>query len=169
MADISFAVPTEIKFGLDVINRIASIISGYGERVLLVTEAILYEGKTIDRVQGLLDKKGIQYIVFDEVVPNAASTAVDEGVNLARGAHAEIIVGLGGIRTLSIGKAIAMVTPSNNVMDDFLSGIQPKGNPLTYFAIPTTCRDPFLLLDEYLITDSRDRTARIGRTQKGIK
>ena len=168
MPDISFTVPTEIKFGLDVVNRLASSLSGYGERALLVTEAILYEGKIINRVQGLLEKKGIQYIVFDEVVPNAGSTAADEGVKLARGAHADVIVGLGGIRTLSIAKAIAMVSPSPNDMDDFLSGIQPQGDPLPFLGIPTTCRDPFLLLDEYLITDSRDRTARIGRTQKGI-
>ncbi len=168
MTDISFTVPTEIKFGLDVVNRIGSILSGYGERVLLVTEAILYEGKTIDRVQGLLEKKGIQYIVFDEVVPNASSTAVDEGVKLARGAHADVIIGLGGVRTLSIAKSIAMVSPSTNDMDDFLSGIQAYGDPIPFLGIPTTCRDPFLLLDEYLVTDSRDRTARIGKTQKGI-
>ncbi len=168
MPDISFSIPTDIKFGLDVVNRIGSILSNYGERVLLVTEAILYEGKVIDRVQGLMEKKGIRYIVFDEVVPNAASAAVDEGVSLARGAHAEVIVGLGGMRTLSIAKSIAMVAASGNEMDDFLSGMQPKGSPLAYIGVPTTCRDHFLLTDEYLITDSRDRTARIGSTQKGI-
>ena len=168
MPDISFSIPTDIKFGLDVVNRIGSILSNYGERVLLVTEAILYEGKVIDRVQGLMERKGIRYIVFDEVVPNAASAAVDEGVSLARGAHAEVIVGLGGMRTLSIAKSIAMVAASGNEMDDFLSGMQPKGSPLAYIGVPTTCRDHFLLTDEYLITDSRDRTARIGSTQKGI-
>ena len=168
MPDLSFSIPTDVRFGLDVVNRIASVVSQYGERVLLVTEAILYEGKVIDRIQGLFEKKGIQYIVFDEVVPHATSKVVDEGVNLARSSRAEIIVGLGGVRTLSVAKCIAMASPGDVDMDEYLGGVQPAGQPLAYIGIPTTCRDPFLLLDEYLITDGRDRSAKIGRTQKRI-
>ena len=168
MADISFNVQADIRFGLDVVNRIATVVGQYGERVLLVTEAILYEGKVIDRIQSLLEKKNIQYIVYDEVVPHATSSVVDEGVKLARSSHAEVVVGLGGVKTLSIAKCIAMAAPADADMDDFLSGVQPPGRPLAYVAIPTTCRDPFLLLDEYLVIDARDRAAKIGRTQRGI-
>jgi alcohol dehydrogenase class IV len=168
MPDLSFSIPTDIRFGLDVVNRIASVVSQYGERVLLVTEAILYEGKVIDRIQGLFEKKGIQYIVFDEVVPHATSKVVDEGMNLARSARAEIVVGLGGVRTLSVAKCIAMASPGELEMDEYLSGVQPSGQPLAYISIPTTCRDPFLLVDEYLLTDGRDRSAKIGRTQRRI-
>ena len=168
MPDISFSIPTDVRFGLDVVNRIAAVVGSYGERVLLVTEAILYEGKVIDRIQALFEKKGIQYIVFDEVVPHATSVIVDEGVKLARSARAEIVIGLGGVRTLSVAKCIAMVAPGDVDMDEYLAGIQPTGKPLAYIAIPTTCRDPFLLVDEYLVTDGRDRIAKIGRTQRRI-
>ena len=168
MPDISFSIPTDVRFGLDVVNRIAAVVGSYGERVLLVTEAILYEGKVIDRIQALFEKKGIQYIVFDEVVPHATSVVVDEGVKLARSARAEIVIGLGGVRTLSVAKCIAMVAPGDVDMDEYLAGVQPSGEPLAYIAIPTTCRDPFLLVDEYLVTDGRDRSAKIGRTQKRI-
>ena len=168
MPDISFSIPTDVRFGLDVVNRIAAVVGSYGERVLLVTEAILYEGKVIDRIQALFEKKGIQYIVFDEVVPHATSVIVDEGVKLARSARAEIVIGLGGVRTLSVAKCIAMVAPGDVDMDEYLAGVQPTGKPLAYIAIPTTCRDPFLLVDEYLVTDGRDRIAKIGRTQRRI-
>ncbi len=168
MSDLFFQVPAEVCFGLDVVNRAASIVSQFGERVLLVTEAILYEGKIIERVQGLLERRGIQTIIFDELVPNATSSAVDAGVTLARGAHAQVVVGLGGLRTLSTARCIAMVAPLTVEMDDILSGVQPRGKPLALVSIPTTFRDPFLLTDEYLLTDSRDRSARIGRTQANI-
>jgi alcohol dehydrogenase len=167
MPDLSFSVPTEIKFGLDVANRVAAVVSEYGERALLVTEAILYEGKVIDRIQALLEKKGLQYIVYDEVVPNATSAVVDDGVKLARGAHADVIVGLGGVRTLSVGKCIAMVAAGQSDMDDYLSGMLPKPVSLPYVAVPTTCRDPFLLTGEYLVTDARDRSAKLGRVPAG--
>ena len=168
MADISFSVQTDIRFGLDVVNRIAALVGQYGDRVLLVTEAILYEGKVIERIQTLFEKKSIQYIIYDEVVPHATSSVVDEGIKLARSAHAEVVVGLGGVKTLSIAKCIAMAAPLGGEMDDYLSGVQPKGEPLAYVAVPTTCRDPFLFLDDYLMIDGRDRTAKVGRAQRGI-
>ncbi len=168
MPDILFHIPTRVVFGLDTINRIGQIVSELGERVFLVTEAILYEGTVIARVQEILDKKGVPHIVFDEVVPNATSRTVDDGVTLARGSHADVVVGLGGVRTLSIAKCIAMTAPARGDMDEFLSGVQPQTPPLAYVEVPTTCRDPFLFGDEYLLVDGRDRSARIGRTQKGI-
>lgn len=168
MPDILFHIPTRVVFGLDTVNRIGQVASEYGERVFLVTEAILYEGKTINKVQEILDKKGTPHIVFDEVIPNATSRTVDDGVTLARGAHADVVVGLGGMRTLSIAKAIAMTVPSAEDMDDFLSGVQPQSPALPYIEVPTTCRNPFMFLDEYLVVDGRDRTGRIGRAQKGI-
>jgi alcohol dehydrogenase class IV len=53
-------------------------------------------------------------------------------------------------------------------MDDFLSGVQPQGLPLAYIEVPTTCRNPFMFGDEYLVVDGRDRAGKMGRTQKGI-
>jgi alcohol dehydrogenase class IV len=168
MPDILFHVPTRVVFGLDTVNRIGQLAAEYGERAFLVTEAILYEGKVINKVQEILDKKGVQHIVFDEVVPNATSKTVDDGVTLARGSHADVVIGLGGVRTLSTAKCIAMTATASNDMDDFLSGVQPQNAPLAYVEVPTTCRNPFAFTEEYLMVDGRDRTGRIGRAQKGI-
>jgi alcohol dehydrogenase class IV len=168
MPDVLFHVPTRVVFGLDTVNRVPQLVSELGERVFLVTEAILYESKVSGRMQELLDKKGLPYIVFDEVVPNATSKIVDAGVSLARGSHADVVIGLGGMKALSIAKCIAMTAPAKNEMDDFLAGVQPDAPPLSYIEVPTTCRDPFMFLDEYLVVDARDRTGRMGRTQKGI-
>jgi len=168
MPDILFQIPTRAVFGLDTVNRIGQLAAEFGERVFLVTEAILYEGKVINKVQEVLDKKGMQHIVFDEVVPNATSSTVDDGVTLARGSHADVVIGLGGVRTLSIAKCIAMTATAGNDMDDFLSGVQPQNPPLAFIEVPTTCRDPFMFTEEYLMVDGRDRSGRIGRAQKGI-
>ncbi len=168
MADIVFNIPAQVYLGLDIINRLGVIVSEIGERVIIVTEAILYEPKVIERVCNLLDKRQIQYIIFDEVVPNATSKAVDDGVMLARGSHADVVIGLGGMKTLSIAKAIAMTAPNDNDIEDFLAGVTPGKPPLGYIEIPTTCRDHFMLTDEYFLVDARDRTGRIGKAQEGI-
>lgn len=168
MSDLVFSIPHETCFGVDVIHRLGSVVSQYGDRVLLVTEAILYERNTIERVAEFLEKKDISFIIYDEVVPNATSTAVEEALLLARGSHAEVIVGMGGIRALSIAKCIAMAAPGKTDIDAYLSGKSPDTKPLAYIEVPTTCRNPFMYTDECLVVDARDRTGRILNTQKNI-
>ena len=168
MADISFAIPSRVVFGLDSLNRIGNVVADHGDRAIVVTEAILYESNTIERLQSVLEKRGVSFMVFDEVMPNATSTVVDDGVHLARGAHANVVIGLGGVRALSTARCIAMVTPRNSHMDDYMAGIQPQGEALPYIEVPTTCRNPFMLVDEYFVVDGRDRTGRPGRTQPDI-
>ncbi len=168
MADVIFNVPAKVYLGLDIINRLGVIVSEVGERVIIVTEAILYEPKIIERICTLLDKRQIQYIIFDEVIPNATTKAVDDGVRLARVAHANLVTPLGGMKTLSIAKAIAMTASNDNDIEDFMAGVVPAKPPLSYIEIPTTCRDHFMLTDEYFLVDARDRTGRIGKAQGGI-
>ena len=168
MADLLLDIPQKILFGLDTVNRLAAYVDSYGTRFLIVTESILYEQKIIERIQELLGRKSKESIVFDEVVPNATSSSVDDGVRLAKGAYIDAVIGLGGIKALCIAKCIAMTTPGEPDMDDYLSGTQPTCTPLPYLEIPTTCRNPFMLRDQYLMVDARDRRARIGGTQKGI-
>ncbi len=168
MADLVFHAPQQVLFGLDTVNRIATLVSPFGNRALIVTEAILYERNTIARIQDQMTRKDVESIVYDEVVPNATSTCVDEGVRLARSAHIDVIVGLGGVRALSTAKCIAMTTPLSIEVDDLLSGETSTENSLPYIEIPTTCRNPFMMTDQYLIVDARDRRAVIGNTQKGI-
>jgi alcohol dehydrogenase len=168
MADLFFNIPTYVFFGLDTINRIGKIISELGKHVLLVTESILYEKKTIDRVTNLLSQKNIECIIYDEIKPNAVSSSIDSGVKLARGAKIDVIIGLGGIKTLSIAKCIAMTAPCDKEMDDFLTDDYPDAEPIPFVEIPTTCRDPFMLTNEYFVIDARDRTGKIGYTQENI-
>jgi len=168
MSDLIFSLPHETYFGADIIHRLASVVSRFGDRVLLVTEAILYERQTIEKILELLEKKDISYIVYDEVVPNATSSAVEEALLLARGSQAKVIIGLGGMRTLSTAKCVAMAAGSRAGIDDHLSGARPEGTPLAYIEVPTTSRNPLMYQDECLIVDARDRSARLLPTQKGI-
>jgi len=168
MADLFFHVPQQVLFGVDAINRIGSWMAPYGGRSIVVTESILYEQGAIDRIQNLLSRKDIECIVFDEVVPNATSSSVEDAVRLVKGGKVESVIGLGGVRALSTAKCVAMVGHGSQSIDDLLSGDQVAGEPLPYVEIPTTCRDPFLLSDEYLLVDSRDRTAKIRKAQESI-
>jgi alcohol dehydrogenase len=168
MTDLYFNIPSQIVFGADSIMRIGGFLSNSEKRVMIVTESILHEKKIIEKLEELLSQQKINFIVFDEVIPNSTSASVEDGLKLARAAHVDTIIGLGGVRTLSAAKCIAMSYGEQLGIDDFLSGAKPAKPALSYIEIPTTCRNQFALTDRCLVVDARDRTGRIIATQPGI-
>ncbi len=168
MTDLLYHIPSQIVFGPDSLMRIGSCLGGKTRRALIVTESILYEKKTIDRLRDFLDKGQINHITFDEVIPNSTSASVEDGLKLARAARVDTVIGMGGMRTLCTAKCIAMAYPGNASVDDYLSGATPDKAPLSYVEIQTTCRNHFACTDECLIVDARDRTGRLLSAQPGI-
>ncbi|MBN1412185.1 MAG: iron-containing alcohol dehydrogenase [Spirochaetales bacterium] len=168
MSDILINIQPKIFFGVDSLAQVGLLIPDLGKRILIVTEAILYENKTIERLKEFLSQKGIDHIIFDEVVPNATSSTIDDGIKIARVSKAEAIIGMGGVRTCSTAKAIAMAARTKSYMDEFLSGFQADKPALPYIEIPTSFRNPFMLSDEYLAVDARNRAGKIAETQPDI-
>ena len=95
MPDLYFNVPAKVLSGVDTINRISSLVAEFGKRAMLVTEAILYENDTIDRVQEFLDKKGegIQHIGFmvDDIEAETAKLA-KEGYKITQSAETPTVI-----------------------------------------------------------------------------
>lgn len=155
---IDFHVPSHLKFGVDVINRVGNLTSEFGTKVVIVTEGVLYESGTINKVVEVLRKKGRDPIVFDDIIPNAMSDIVDDGVRRVRSANADVVIGMGGVRALSIAKAIAMLAPTDDEISDYISGNKiATHKSLPYIEIPSTPRNPFMFVDKVWLTDARNR------------
>jgi len=152
-----FSIPAQVLVGPDSLAGITSGAKQTGVRALLVTEAILYQRDTISQVQEALESVGYSCLVYDEVVPNATTASVEAAIALARGARVNLIVGLGGIRTLSIARTVAYAVNSRYDIYQIIEGYQADAPALPFIAMPTTCRDPFLFLGQAFITDARDR------------
>lgn len=168
MADLVFHVPARVVFAPDAINRLGAVVRGYATRALLVTESILYERDTIRRAQAALAGSGVQAITFDEVMPNSTSVTVERAVALARASRIDAVVGMGGVRTLSCAKLVAAACRNAQSVDDILSDGLAETQPLPYVEVPSTCRNPFMLRDEAVAVDARDRHAMICSVQPGI-
>jgi alcohol dehydrogenase len=158
-------IPSHLKFGLDVVNRIGNVASSFGKKVMLVTEGILHENKSITRIDGLLRDKGCEVLVFEDVVPNATSDVVAYGAKLAKSSYTEVVIGMGGVRALSIAKAIAMLATNPHEISDYFDSEVVTEPSLPYIEIPTTPRNPFMFRDELWLTDSRNRNSKIIKLQ----
>ena len=167
MPDFSFHVRPRIWIGPDALLRLpllADELSGPGRpRCMLVVDPILYESKTVDRVRSLLDERGIQVLVFDEVVDRATSRVADDALRLARGSRSPLIIALGGLKTLMVGRAAAALALGDRDVDAVLDGADVKGGRVPLIEIPTSLRHPFLTQDCILLPDGRDRRIRLAR------
>lgn len=168
MADISLKLEPKIVIGQDTVNRVGVFCSEFGGRALVVSEQVLYENKVIDRVVAVLADAGVEAIVFDEVPAQATADVAENAAALARGARCSVVVGLGGLKTLSIARTVAILASGREYLFDLLDGAVPSGPILPFIAVPTTGRDPFLFSDRYIAVDPRDRSVKYVKSGASV-
>jgi len=123
-----------------------------------MVDDILSDMEQTQKVKSLLEAKGLKCIVFDDIPLHATSKAVDSAVSIAKASKSQLVIGMGGVRGLSIAKSTAKMLALDAPFDKYLSG-EPFGpGSLPYIEIPTTCRNPMMLTDRTIIVDARDRT-----------
>jgi alcohol dehydrogenase class IV len=136
MVNFELSVPEKIIFGKGSLARLGQLVSGFGNRALIV------HGANSDRarsVEGLLAKStSTLYPVRNE--PTIEDIA--KGVEEARAREVMLVIGVGGGSVLDAAKAISGLTTNAGDILDYLEVIG-GGNPLAKaglpcVAIPTT-------------------------------
>jgi alcohol dehydrogenase len=168
MSDIIFKLDPKIVIGPETVSRIGTFCAIYGERVILVTEQILYENKVIDRIVQILEDAKIEAIIFDEVPSQATAEIAEHIAELARGARCSVVVGLGGLKTQAIARLSAMLVEAGSYLFDYLDSSYIPQTFLPYVAIPTTGRDTFLFSDRFVVVDPRDRSLKSVKAPQGL-
>ena len=165
--DISFQLDPDIIIGIDTVNRIG-IICGEFDRVLIITEQVLYENRSIERLTSILEDAGSEAIIFDEIPAQATADVAEAAAILAQGARCSAIIGFGGLKVQSIARITAMIAKTKTSVFDLLDGVNPKDEFIPYIAIPTTGRDPFLFSRIFIAVDPRDRSVKLVKSPGGL-
>lgn len=133
-----FASPTHIIFGPGIILEVGPLAAEMGKHAFVVT------GKNLKRAEPLLkelNKHGIEYVTF--CVSGEPTTKIAKtGVEKARQAKSDLVIGIGGGSALDTGKVVSAMLTNSGELEDYLE-VVGKGKPLTkrpvpYIAIPTT-------------------------------
>lgn len=133
-----FATATRIIFGPGTLQEAAAAAADLGRRPLVVA------GSHIERAAPLLDQlrqQGLTPSLFS-VSGEPTTVVAQAGVQQAREADCDLVIGMGGGSVLDTGKAIAMLLTNGGEPLDYLEVIG-RGQPITkpsapYIAIPTT-------------------------------
>ena len=129
------------------------------EKVLVVTDKSLLETGTVTLVTDVLDKKQINYHVYDGVKPNPSVENVQDGVKVAKDHEVDCIVAVGGGSSIDTAKAIAIIMTNPEFSDvvslDGTAATKNKALPL--IALPTTAGTAAEVTINYVITDEENQ------------
>jgi alcohol dehydrogenase len=166
--DISLRLDPDILVGIDTVSRAGAICGEFGNRALLITEQVLYENRSIERLVSILEDSGIEAIIFDEIPAQTTADVAEATATLAQGARCSVIIGFGGLKVQSIARITAIIARTRITIFDLLDGTSPKTGVLPYIAIPTTGRDPFLFSRYFIAVDPRDRSVKLVKSPHGL-
>ena len=167
---MQIALPDKVVFDNGALRRIGELSGPLGERALLVTGArSLRESGVLDRVVRLLRGKGISATVFDEVQSEPSLEICERAIETARGAHCDMVIGIGGGSVLDVGKTVAGILPQVDPLREFFhSGRGLDMLPLPFVAVPTTAGTGSECTNNAVLTDTDRRIKKSLRDEQMI-
>ena len=162
MKDFNFYSPTQVVFGRQSEEQVASLVKKHGG-----TKVLVHYGGGSARRSGLLDKMfrllsegGIPFVELGGVVPNPLLSKVKEGIELCRKEGVDFILAVGGGSVIDSAKAIAYGLCYDGDVGDFWAG---KAKPQASVPIGCVLTIPAAgseMSDSCVITRDEDKNKR---------
>jgi len=92
-------------------------------------------------LKGLTDaltEGGAEYVVFDEITPDAPIPLIERGIAFFKEHGCDAIVAVGGGSSIDSAKAIAMAVPNPKPIRSLAGYFKGRRSPITLYAVPTT-------------------------------
>ena len=120
--------------------RLGEAIAAEGHsRILIVTDSTITQLGLLKPLTDALSATGVQYVVFDEITPDAPIPLIEKGIDCYRANDCDAIVAFGGGSPMDASKAIAVAVANPGKSLRQLAGYF-KGwrRPVKLYAVPTT-------------------------------
>jgi len=132
----TYQQPTRIVFGIGSRKNLYEIVTGFGRKPILVTDAGFKELPATAETLAVL---GSDVRLFCEVTPNPTVDAVDALARTIRDSGCDVVAALGGGSPLDCAKAACSVAVQEGSARDYHSGgAKLDGRHLPLIAVPTT-------------------------------
>lgn len=160
LKSFTYYQPTEIRFGCGRLEEVGEVTARFGKRCLIVSTPInaVFE-PVLARVKLSFKKAGIDYEHFAGVIPNPTTDCVTAGAQLAKGFHADVVLGIGGGSSMDTAKAIAVETTHPGTAWDYLYfKEQPTEKTLPVIAVSTTSGTGSQVTQVAVMTETKTKT-----------
>ncbi|WP_430611297.1 lactaldehyde reductase [Enterococcus sp. DIV0876] len=146
-------------FGKGAIDHVPTEFNARGfKKAAVITDKDLVKFEVATKVTDLLDDAGVEYALYDGIVPNPTIQNVKDGLAFVKEVQADCIIAIGGGSPIDTAKAIAIIATNPEFADVIsLEGVADTKNPcLPILAVPTTSGTAAEVTVNYVITDEKN-------------
>ena len=146
-------------FGKGAIENVPTEFKARGfKKAAVITDKDLVKFEVATKVTKLLDEAGVDYALYDGIVPNPTIQNVKDGLAFVKEAQADCIIAIGGGSPIDTAKAIAIIATNPEFSDVIsLEGVADTKHPcLPILAVPTTSGTAAEVTINYVITDEEN-------------
>ncbi len=140
-----FHIATNIYFGENALDRLSQLDS---KKVFVITDPFIVKSDMIRNVTRPLNKGGIPYHLFTDVIPDPPKENVAKGIDDFKSNGCDTIVAIGGGAAMDISKAVRKMVEEMN----------PGGPHIPLICIPTTSGSGSEVTSFAVITDKQNQT-----------
>lgn len=134
-----FRVPSVVYSGIGSLEKLGSVVSNLGSRVLVVTDKIMMDLGHVERVSTLLKQSGLEYTVYAGVNAEPTDIHVEEALSEFIQHHCDLVVSIGGGSCIDAAKAVAVMAVHEGYIGQYMGSNRLfDKTPIPLIAIPTT-------------------------------
>ncbi|MDR2366581.1 MAG: iron-containing alcohol dehydrogenase [Deltaproteobacteria bacterium] len=146
-----------ILFGAGTSQQVGDLVKSLNrKKVFIATDKGIVQAGIAEKIIGAVKKAGLDYILFDEILPDAPAKFAEEGYKVLKDSGADAVVALGGGSTIDTTKAINLLRFNDGPLMKYTEGppawAMVKAAP-GLIAIPTTAGTGSEMSDGVIIAD----------------
>ena len=135
-----YSLPVNLHFGVGRTEELGKLTAVWGRKALVVTgRGSSKKTGLLERAGWLLQRQGVECVLFDQVTPNPLSSTAERGTVLAMQENCDVVVAIGGGSIIDCAKAIAFMVRNRGDIFDYIYGRKSGTQALPLIALPTTC------------------------------
>lgn len=135
----TYFIPTINAIGQGSVNEVGGHVKSLGgNKVLIVTDAMLVKLGMAEKVKGILVEAGLEVVIFDGAQPNPTDLNVEAAVKVWKENSCDAIVSLGGGSSHDCAKGLGLIAANGGNIKDY-EGLDQSTNQFPPFvAVNTT-------------------------------
>jgi alcohol dehydrogenase len=160
-------MPTKILFGPGKLDELGQeTLPGKKALIVISSGGSMRRFGYLQRLQEILQEKGIAYAVYDKILPNPVKSHVMEAAALCKEEGCDFVIGLGGGSSIDSAKSIAIMAKNPGDYWDYIGGGTGKGQPIPNGLLPvvaiTTTAGTGTEADPWTVITNEETQEKIG-------
>lgn len=146
---------TRICFGPGMVKKAGEEIKLFGNKVLIVCDEGVKKAGIVDKVTDSLNRSGIGYVIYDNVMANPRDTGCIEAAELGESFGANVLIGIGGGSAMDTAKAANVLITNGGDLQKWSEIRKLDNDVLPLVCIPTTSGTGSEVTFEAVITNTK--------------